>query len=90
MNKESSQLHAKHTDSIRRAGRKKLPGLHLRPRREKNNSLLCLKSNPDIGAALTTQYRGFEELSDQDVASALEDLADLGYLDDAPDMPSEE
>ncbi len=49
-----------------------------------------LESNPQIGAVLTTQHRGFESLSDQDVESALEDLAELGFLDDSARTSHEE
>ena len=48
-----------------------------------------LKSNPVIGAALTTQHRDFEMLSDSDIESALEDLAELGFLNDLPESPNE-
>jgi len=48
-----------------------------------------LESNPAIGAALTTQHRSFEMLSDSDVESALEDLAELGLLDHLSEPPNE-
>jgi Glu-tRNA(Gln) amidotransferase subunit E-like FAD-binding protein len=41
-------------------------------------------NNPEIAAVLTTQYRGFETSSDEDIESMLEDLAELGFLDDSP------
>ncbi len=43
-----------------------------------------LENNPAIGAALTAQHRDFEMLSDNDVESTLEDLAELGLLADLP------
>jgi hypothetical protein len=54
------------------------------PDERKRQLSAILESNPDIGAALTTQHREFEGLSDEDVQSALEDLAELGYLGDSP------
>jgi len=55
----------------------------------KRQLFAILESNPAIGAALTTQHRDFEMLSDGDVESALEDLAELGLLDDLPKSSSE-
>jgi hypothetical protein len=49
-----------------------------------------LEGNPEIGAVLTTQHREFESLSDEDVESALEDLAELGFLDESPETSHEE
>ncbi len=43
-----------------------------------------LESNPEIGAVLTAQHREFETLTDEDVTSTLEDLAELGFLNDVP------
>jgi AraC-like DNA-binding protein len=40
------------------------------------------RTNPEMLAALTTQYREFES-SDEDIESMLEDLAELGFLDDS-------
>ena len=43
-----------------------------------------LNNNPDVGnAILTTQHRGFEELSDEDVESYLKQLFELGALKSA-------
>lgn len=46
---------------------------------------VILESNPAIGPVLTAQHRDFEALSDGDIESALEDLAELGFLDDSPE-----
>lgn len=54
------------------------------PEERKRQLSAILRSNPEIGAVLTTQHREFETLSDEDVESALEDLAELGFLDDSP------
>jgi hypothetical protein len=56
----------------------------LSPEERKRQLSAILQSNPEIGAVLTTQHREFETLSDEDVESALEDLAELGFLDDSP------
>jgi crotonobetainyl-CoA:carnitine CoA-transferase CaiB-like acyl-CoA transferase len=47
------------------------------------------RDKPEIAAALTAQYRDFESLSDEDVESTLEDLAELGFLDDSDQAPDE-
>jgi len=49
-------------------------------RRQQLNALLS--RNPQLGAALTARHRDFVEMTDEDVESALKDLADLGVLDD--------
>jgi predicted transcriptional regulator len=54
------------------------------PDERKRQLSAILESNPDIGAVLTAQHREFESLSDEDVQSALEDLAELGFLGDSP------
>jgi hypothetical protein len=56
----------------------------------KRQLFTILESNPEIGAVLTTQHREFASLSDEDVESALADLAELGFLDDDPDSLSRE
>jgi hypothetical protein len=38
--------------------------------------------NPEMGAVLTTQHRNFEEMTDQEVESALQELAELGFLEE--------
>lgn len=40
------------------------------------------QSKPRLGEVLTIQHRSFEDLSDEDVRTALEELAELGLLDD--------
>lgn len=40
------------------------------------------RSKPRLGEVLTIQHRSFEDLSDEDVQTALEELAELGFLDD--------
>lgn len=40
------------------------------------------KTMPRLGEVLTIQHRSFEDLSDEDVQTALEELAELGFLDD--------
>jgi hypothetical protein len=62
----------------------------LTPDGRKRQLSTILQSNPEIGAALTAQHRNFETLSDEDVASTLEDLAELGLLDDLPGTSSED
>ncbi|HKM80338.1 MAG TPA: hypothetical protein VJY15_05190 [Candidatus Acidoferrum sp.] len=52
------------------------------PDERKRQLSAILQSNPEIGAVLTAQHREFESLSDEDVQSALEDLAELGFLGD--------
>jgi hypothetical protein len=59
------------------------------PDERKRQLSIILESNPEIGAVLTTQHREFESLSDEDVEGALEDLAELGFLDDTSE-PSRE
>ena len=54
------------------------------PDERKRQLSAILQSNPDIGAVLTAQHREFESLSDEDVQSTLEDLAELGFLGDSP------
>ncbi len=53
----------------------------LTPEGRKQQLLGILQRKPALGLAITAQHRNFEDLSDEDVASALEDLAELGYLD---------
>jgi hypothetical protein len=48
------------------------------------------RSNPEIAEVLTTQYREFETLSDEDIESTLEDLAELGFLDDSRQSPDDQ
>jgi hypothetical protein len=59
------------------------------PQGRKQQLLRLLKGNPEIGAALTAQYREFEGAPDEDVTSALEDLAELG-LPLVPEASNEE
>lgn len=49
--------------------------------REMLNSVLT--SNPAIGAALTAQYRDFNDLPDEEVPGYLRQLFELGVLDDS-------
>lgn len=60
------------------------------PDERKRQLCAILQSNPDIGEVLTAQHRGLENLSDEDVQTALEDLAELGFLGDAPGTPCKE
>ena len=55
------------------------------PEGRKRQLSAILERNPDVRDALTTQYREFEGSSDDDIESALEDLAELGFLDDSPE-----
>lgn len=48
-------------------------------------NLVCTQK-PDIGNALTLRYRNFDELTDADVESSLEELQELGALDDLTEM----
>jgi hypothetical protein len=47
------------------------------------------RNNPEIAELLTTQYREFETSSDEDIESTLEDLAELGFLDDSRQTPDD-
>ncbi len=49
-------------------------------RREQLYAVLSMK--PEMGQALTTRYRDFSEMTDEDVESALRELAELGVLGD--------
>lgn len=61
--------------------------VHIAPTPEGRKQQLSaiLERNPEIRDALTTQYREFEGSSDDDIENALEDLAELGFLDDSPE-----
>lgn len=48
-------------------------------------NLVCTQK-PDIGNALTLRHRNFDELTDADVESSLEELQELGALDDLTEM----
>lgn len=48
-------------------------------------NLVCMQK-PDIGNALTLRHRDFEELTDGDVESSLEELQELGALDDLTEI----
>jgi hypothetical protein len=71
-------------------GQKKTAYIAPTPEGRKRQLSTILEGNPEIGAVLTTQHRQFESLSDEDVESALEDLAELGFLDDSPEISHEE
>lgn len=43
---------------------------------------LVLRRKPELRAAVTAQYRGLEEVSDEDVVRFLRDLHELGALDE--------
>src|SRR5262249_50749588 len=60
------------------------------PEGRRSQLLTILEANPEIGEAVTTQHRDFRSLSDEDVEGALEDLAELGFLNRQPGTPSEE
>ncbi len=45
--------------------------------------------NPEMGAVLTTQHRNFKEMTDEEVASALNELAELGLLEGGPPNKNE-
>lgn len=45
--------------------------------------------NPEMGAVLTTQHRNFKEMTDEEVASALKELAELGLLEEGPSNKNE-
>ncbi len=50
------------------------------PEERKRQLSSLLESNPDVGAVLTAQHREFGNLTDEDIESTLEDLAELGLL----------
>jgi hypothetical protein len=52
------------------------------PHERRRRLLAVFQSRPRLGEVLTIQHRSFEDLSDEDVQSALEELAELGFLDD--------
>lgn len=73
---------AEHLDSVRgiRAGRAKLP-----TRASEQRALLSnLLKRPGM-AQVTLQFRNFDEMTETDVASLLEQLAHLGLVDDEND-----
>ena len=83
-NFEQSKLRA-----ARAAYEKRVASIENRPFRFSDGPLarrqqLCflLDRNPELGAAFTARHRDFVEMTDDDVESALRDLADLGVLDD--------
>jgi len=71
-------------------GQKKNGYIAATPEGRKQQLSTILEGNPEIAAVLTTQHREFESLSDEDVESALEDLAELGFLNDSPETSHEE
>lgn len=53
------------------------------PEGRKRQLSAILEKNPEIREALTAQYREFERSSDDDIESTLEDLAELGLLNNS-------
>jgi hypothetical protein len=60
------------------------------PEERKQQLFALMKSSRDVSAAITAQYRNFEELSDKDIESSLLDFAELGLLGDAFKTPDSE
>jgi hypothetical protein len=49
---------------------------------QREKLLAILGAKPQMAAMLTVQHRNFENLSDEDIKSALEELAELGVFED--------
>ncbi len=52
------------------------------PHERRQRLFAIFQSRPRLGEVLTIQHRSFDDLSDEDVQTALEELAELGFLDD--------
>jgi len=52
------------------------------PRERRQQLFAMLGQKPDIGAAFTARHRDFSKMTDDDVESALKELAELGVLYD--------
>ncbi len=52
------------------------------PHERRRQLAVVFRSKPRLAEVLTIQHRSFEDLSDHDVQAALEELAELGFLDD--------
>src|SRR5258708_9122927 len=52
------------------------------PEARRNQLFSILNAKPNQNAILTAQHRNFENLTDQDIQSSLEDLLELGVFDD--------
>lgn len=59
------------------------------PASRREQFLSLLTRNPVLGRKLTMQHRDLEELNDEDITSALEELDILGALDDESSPPDE-
>jgi len=55
----------------------------------KTQFFALLKANPNIQSALTIQYRELSSLTDDDIASALEEADALGALEEIGERPDE-
>jgi hypothetical protein len=52
------------------------------PKAQREQLLAIMSAKPQMAAMLTAQHRNFENLSDEDIKSALEELAELGVFED--------
>jgi hypothetical protein len=52
------------------------------PEARRNQLLGVFTQKPEMRAMVTVQHRDFDSLTDKDIASALQQLADLGLFDD--------
>jgi hypothetical protein len=52
------------------------------PEARRNQLLGVFTQRPEMRAMLTAQHRDFDSLADKDIASALQQLAELGVFDD--------
>ncbi len=55
------------------------------PQERRQLLALAFRARPQAAGMLTLQFRDLESLPDEDVASCLRQLAELGVLDDLPD-----
>jgi hypothetical protein len=59
------------------------------PTSRREQFFTLLSRNPTLGKRLTIQHRELEDLNDEDITSALEELDILGALDDDSDNPDD-
>jgi hypothetical protein len=55
------------------------------PEERRRRFFLVIESSPDLKSALTMQHRNLNELTDEDIESALDDLEALGALEESDD-----
>ena len=89
---EQRKLDAAREACRQRATHSRSKKYYLPDTKEDRRQLLftVFQNKPRLGEVLTIQHRSFEDLSDEDVQSALEELAELGFLDDWAEASSKE